>query len=335
MGERGISVIVPTHDRWPLIRTAIDSVFAQSIPVDEIIVVDDASSDGTSGYLKEIGDERVRVIRLHERGGAPHARNVGIAASTRRYIAFLDSDDEWMPRYLETMLAFFDRLPGPIAVCSAQRVIRADGREYVARPEWTDDAFERLLSSQSKVCIGIVANRLGIGDARFDESLPASEERDFLIQLTRRGNIACSSSPLYLAHEGASDRVSDPTNMKRGLPMFVEKYRSELSERPRALASNYLRLARLHWFVGDRDGVRRYLVSASTADPSDPLLRVLSGVSRFGAEAAYAGFNNYIRLARVKGSIHRRLHGRRGEGSRESTEPQDPARRDPMEEHRG
>src|SRR5262245_60879260 len=103
------SVIVPTFNRADTIRRAIESVQAQTLDDWELIVVDDGSTDDT-GALIEGMEPRMTLIRQENRGFA-EARNTGIRASTGKYLAFLDSDDEFLPHHLELEIAFLEAFP--------------------------------------------------------------------------------------------------------------------------------------------------------------------------------------------------------------------------------
>jgi glycosyltransferase involved in cell wall biosynthesis len=98
-----ITAIVPTYNREGTIRRAVDSVFAQTYPAAEIIVVDDGSQDGTHDRLRPYL-ERIRYI-YQPNGGVAAARNRGATDARSEWIAFLDSDDCWLPGHLETMAA--------------------------------------------------------------------------------------------------------------------------------------------------------------------------------------------------------------------------------------
>ena len=89
-----VSVIIPTYNRVKFLPVSIKSVLNQSFPVNEIIVVDNKSTDGTIDYIKDKFKE-VRVL-IEKRKGVSFARNLGIVNSKNNWIAFLDSDDEWM-----------------------------------------------------------------------------------------------------------------------------------------------------------------------------------------------------------------------------------------------
>ena len=105
-----VSVIVPTYNRRETIQTAIASVQRQTFSDWELIVVDDGSTDDTAALI-EGSDPRLVLLR-QENQGVNGARNAGLLRARGRYIAFLDSDDEWLPHHLELSMAFFRAFPG-------------------------------------------------------------------------------------------------------------------------------------------------------------------------------------------------------------------------------
>ncbi len=100
-----VSVVVPCFRCAPTVGRAVESVMRQTEPVQEIILVDDCSDDGTGAMLHDIaqraGDGRVRVLALARNSGPATARNAGWNAAVGDYVAFLDADDAWHPRKIE------------------------------------------------------------------------------------------------------------------------------------------------------------------------------------------------------------------------------------------
>jgi glycosyltransferase involved in cell wall biosynthesis len=109
-----VSAVVPTFNRRDYVGRAIDSILAQTVPVDEIVVVDDGSSDGTADALTARYGAAVRVVR-QPNGGPAAARRRGIQEARGAWIAFLDSDDEWMPDKNQVLLDAATRVPSDVA----------------------------------------------------------------------------------------------------------------------------------------------------------------------------------------------------------------------------
>ena len=102
-----VSVVIPTHNRRALLAAAVDSALAQTAAPSEVIVVDDGSTDGTCAMLRDLYGARVRVERLDPRAGRSAARNLGWQRSRGDLVAFLDSDDRWLPTKLARQIPQF------------------------------------------------------------------------------------------------------------------------------------------------------------------------------------------------------------------------------------
>ncbi|HEX6747223.1 MAG TPA: glycosyltransferase family 2 protein [Longimicrobium sp.] len=102
MAERPlVTVVIPTWNRLPLLRQAVDSVRAQSWAEWELVIADDGSTDGTAEWVRALGDPRVRLVSAPHSGNPGQVRNRGVAAGWGALVAFLDSDDAWLPAKLE------------------------------------------------------------------------------------------------------------------------------------------------------------------------------------------------------------------------------------------
>ncbi len=99
--EALVSIVIPTFNRARYLREAIDSVLHQTYSHWELIIVDDGSTDETQSNLETLADARVQVVRRPHEGSVARARNVGLERARGRYVAFLDSDDRWMPSKLQ------------------------------------------------------------------------------------------------------------------------------------------------------------------------------------------------------------------------------------------
>jgi len=123
-----ISVVIPTHNRGQLLRRCIDSVVAATLSGDEIIVVDDGSSDGTGSLVQDYDDPRIRYTK-QENAGVSAARNSGLAAARYDLIAFIDDDDEWHPQKLNVQRSLMEQHPEAVACFSNFWITDINGNE--------------------------------------------------------------------------------------------------------------------------------------------------------------------------------------------------------------
>jgi GT2 family glycosyltransferase len=134
-----VSVIIPTYNRAHLIERAVQSVLAQCGPADEVAVVDDGSTDNTSAVLAPYRDRIKYLVLAH--AGAGHARNAGIRATRNPLIAFLDSDDEWLPGKMEMQQAVLAARPDVLFCFSDFRGCAPDGAvQHHLLPSWHQDS---------------------------------------------------------------------------------------------------------------------------------------------------------------------------------------------------
>ncbi|HEU5439336.1 MAG TPA: glycosyltransferase family A protein [Ktedonobacterales bacterium] len=135
MQRTRISVIVPVYNGARFLAAALESVGAQHHRPDEVIVVDDGSTDDTAAVARRYGG--VRYLRQPNLGAAA-ARNTGAAAATGELLAFLDADDRWLPAKLSCQVRYLDQHPDVDAVVTHQRLSIAPGAE---RPGWVPPAW--------------------------------------------------------------------------------------------------------------------------------------------------------------------------------------------------
>ncbi len=129
MEAKKISVIIPTYNRKEKLPACVDSVLAQTYQNIEVLVVDDASTDGTEELFREISDPRVKYLRYEENHGACYARNYGAERSDGELIAFQDSDDTWHPDKLEKQVRFLEETQVDMCFCGMNR-IATNGNQF-------------------------------------------------------------------------------------------------------------------------------------------------------------------------------------------------------------
>jgi glycosyltransferase involved in cell wall biosynthesis len=126
-----VTVVIPTRFRPELVTRAVGSVLAQTFTDFEVVVVVDGPDDETRTALDQLGDDRLRVIVLPEKSGAPNARNVGAQAARGRWTALLDDDDEWLPEKLGVQLKLAGEATAATPVVATRLLNRTPRAEYV------------------------------------------------------------------------------------------------------------------------------------------------------------------------------------------------------------
>ena len=185
MSRLQVSVVIPTHNRASLVPIAVNSALACTEPGDEVIVVDDGSTDATAGCLAAYGD-RIRYVQLPHRG-AGATRNHGIELARNPLVAFLDSDDTWMPDKLQLQRALMEQRP-EVLFCFSDFASRSDAGERTrGLPHWHEDPrpWDEILgpglsySSIAPLPSGRADFRVHMGDLYLPEM-----ERDYVPTFT-------------------------------------------------------------------------------------------------------------------------------------------------------
>lgn len=192
MTNPDISVVLATYNRRALLPRAITSVLAQTGASFELIVVDDASTDGSADYLASLDDPRI-VTRIAEKNLGPSgARNLGLALARAPVVAFLDSDDAYLPHRLSVPLRVLAAEPAAVCVLSSARKWDRDTPRDACIPDLrlASEAFEwalicDLVPVESTSITVRRAAALAAGG--FCEALRRTEDREFLIRVARHG----------------------------------------------------------------------------------------------------------------------------------------------------
>jgi len=270
-GHARLSVIIPVYNRERTIGRAIQSVLGQTVQDFEIIVVDDHSTDGTRNVLDGFRDPRIRCLHNGGSQGAAAARNAGITAAGGEYLAFLDSDDEWLPNKLEAQLALLTDPRSDCGLTCTGFFLVGDGveRTYLASPvaswyrrlHWICDLSPGTTLIVRRACVADVG--------LLDEGLPRLEDWDWVLRLSKRYRLAVVEQPLARVHRGTlppADVVELSTRR------FLEKHDNDLRTlgwyyRRQILSRHSLELA--YWFYRERRFWRgnQYALKALVEDP--------------------------------------------------------------------
>lgn len=204
-----VSVIIPSFNRSRMLKEAIDSVLAQNFRDFELIVADDGSTDDTPDVLESY-QENIIVIRQENRGVSA-ARNAGIAAASGEYLAFLDSDDLWLPGKLSEQVAFFNSRPDAL-ICQTEEIWIRNGKRVNPKLKHKkqsgmifEPSLHLCLVSPSAVMIKrSLFEIVGL----FDESLPACEDYDLWLRIICRYPIFLTEKPMIVKRGGHEDQLS-------------------------------------------------------------------------------------------------------------------------------
>jgi len=200
-------VSVPAWNSARFLPSTLDSVYAQRVPADEILVIDDGSTDDTATVVGR--HPKVRYVR-QDNAGPSAARNHGARLARGSLLAFLDADDRWEPEYLERTVDHLGRHPAVGLVMPAVRYITADGRptSHVRRKRHPGDryTFASLLTGDAGTIVNPVIRRepfRAVGG--YDESMRTAEDCDLWIRLAAVTELAYLPEPLllYRVHPGS------------------------------------------------------------------------------------------------------------------------------------
>jgi len=214
--NKKVSVIIPTYNRALMLKEAIDSVWAQDFQDFELIVVDDGSTDQTSEILNAYRED-ITLLRQPNQG-VSSARNAGIKAASGSLVAFLDSDDLWLPQKLARQVDFFIANP-EAQICQTEETwIRNNVR---VNPKKRHKKLSGLIFEPSlNLCLVspsavMIRHSLFKTVGLFDESLPACEDYDLWLRISCQYPIHLIETPLIIKRGGHADQLSSSPRLDK------------------------------------------------------------------------------------------------------------------------
>jgi len=292
--EPTVSVIIPTYNRELLITRAIRSVLNQTYRDFELIVVDDGSIDNTVGIVNGFNDPRIKYIRHDKNRGVAAARNTGIKAARGSYIAFQDSDDEWLPTKLEKQLQAFTAAPPKVGVVYSG-VWRVENNKktyfihYAKRGNLYYSLFKLgFIYLQSAMVKKECFFKVGI----FDEEIPGAEDWELWLRISKYYHFRCIEEPSVSIYD-TPDSLSKQQNLDIKIYHFIlTKYQDDF-KKDKGLLSDYL-LAVGNYLCENSDFTKGkgYLIQSVKANP----LNVLAVI---GMIASLCGENVYLRVVTI------------------------------------
>nr|WP_279342387.1 glycosyltransferase family 2 protein [Geotalea sp. SG265] len=230
-----ISVVIPAFNRADTIEYCLSSVVNQTVPPCEIIVVDDCSLDHTVEVVKKFQDPRVRCIIQDVNSGAQAARNRGIRESIGEWVAFLDSDDEWLPSKIEKQVAAlysvkFD--PMTVVHSDCYRIDHVSGTKTLCSIPLTHgiSVSKTVLSSIGPMFQGMLTSKTALKSiGLLDVNVPSYQEWDTAIMLANCCRFIHIREPLFAYHLHHGETISkDKLKDIRGYQYVVNKHQEEI-----------------------------------------------------------------------------------------------------------
>ena len=272
-----VSVIIPAYNRGKYIERALASVLAQTYADLEAIVVDDGSEDDTLPVIETYArkDSRIRLIKHAKRKGAQAARNTGIFAATGKWIAFLDSDDQWLHNSLALRLDIAER--GRFSVVHSDCYVIDQGNTELRRfghralQGWVYQALLRKSGTlfPSLLVLKECLSRIGY----LDESIVSYQEWDTSIRLAKHYPFGFVPEPTFIYDCRCTDTISkDSLREAKGYEQVFTKHFWSIFRflGPEALVQHYQTAARLYNRSNDENNARRCLMRSFLCWPFKP-----------------------------------------------------------------
>lgn len=232
-----VNIIIPTYNRAPLLKHALDSVLSQTFQDFEVIVVDDGSIDNTKQLAESYS--QVCYIRLEHSGLPALVRNSGLRIAYGNYVAFLDSDDQWLPQKLERQVAVLDKYPKVGLVCSNALVLeknRNTGQLYLregqGRSGWV---LKELLKDNFVITSTAVVRRSMLEQVgAFEEItlLRALEDYDLWLRVAAVSEVYYIPEPLAIYRNSPASIRAQQSRVSywRGMLVILELLRKHLKD---------------------------------------------------------------------------------------------------------
>ncbi|RKY37879.1 MAG: glycosyltransferase family 2 protein [Candidatus Omnitrophota bacterium] len=223
-----VSVIIPTYNRAHLVGRAVESVLDQTFQDFEILVVDDHSVDNTEEVVNDFNDARIRYIKHQINMGGNATRNTGVKNSKGEYIAFLDSDDEWLPEKLKKQIDIFQRAPDKVGlVYSWAEMIDEKGElfrklNFVVKGRVLQNILRgNFISSSTVVVKKKCFDEVGL----FDESFASCQDREMWTRIATKYEIEVVPEYLDRIYKDEKNSISaSPKKVVYGYYQYFIKF---------------------------------------------------------------------------------------------------------------
>lgn len=238
-----ISVVMPTYNRAKTIERAVYSILNQTYQDFEIIIIDDNSNDNTEQIIKEINDERIRYIKNSVNKGANESRNIGVREAKGDFIAFQDSDDEWVKNKLELQIIALEKTNSDVVASGFFRYEDDGTVSTIPEKEIKDEEiatkimFGNFISTQT-----VLGKKVCFIDEEFDPSFPRMQDWELMIRISRKYKVHYMNTQLANVYIQGNSISKDNAKGIKALNMILDKYKDFYSNNPKAKSWMYYEL---------------------------------------------------------------------------------------------
>lgn len=282
-----VSIIIPTYNRSQLIGRSIKSVLNQTYRNFELIIVDDGSVDDTEKVVAGFKDERIRYVRREKNGGEAAARNTGIKAAKTDYIAYQDSDDEWLPEKLARQIELLkDVLPEVGVIYTGFWKMDNQKKTYIPF-SWVrqknGNIHEELLNGNFIGSpVALIKKECFDKVGPFDERLRNLVDWEMWLRISKLYHFRCIDEPLAIAHYDSDNVSYNPGSLIEALEIVLEKHRDKFEGEKKLLAKHWMNIGNLLVAEGDVKKGRRYIIDALRLYPFSMRLLSMAPLAFFG-----------------------------------------------------
>jgi len=284
-----VSVVIPTYNRSSLLGRSIRSVLEQTYEDLELIVVDDASSDNTAEVVLHFSDRRIRYVRRERNGRCPAARNTGIIASTGKFVAFNDDDDEWLPDKLERQMKVFEIAPAQVGVVYCDFWVIRNGQKelYTATNIMPEDgmAFRKALAfPETGIWLQTAIFRRECFEeaGMLDETLPIFSDAELFFRVCKHYCLHHMSIPLVNLWVTPGSAISNHEATAEDLKTILRKYWEDIRVDSRLKTKYLMKLSWETHLVGQQMTACKYLARGLITSPSECLAYLLKYLRHVG-----------------------------------------------------
>lgn len=284
-----VSVIIPTYNRAHLVGRATQSVLNQTYKDFELIIVDDGSTDNTKDIIREFRkkDKRIKYIRHEKNRGGSAARNTGIKATRGEYIAFQDSDDEWLSEKLEQQMKIFKNVPSKVGIVYTGFLRIENSKKNYIPSSWVSkkegNIHNELLKGNFVTTQSIVTRKKCFMKAGlFDENLPRLQDWELVIRLSKYFEFRCIDKPLLNSYYNINSISANNDSLIKAYELILKKHFKDFNKHKKILSKHYFNLGLNLCPNNDFRKGRSYLIAAIKVYPFNIKLLVILLVSFFG-----------------------------------------------------